>query len=541
MSAMWTQTPGVNKEQYGYNADDRESASVAHIYGQNLVAAESMTAAAAPWAWSPSTLKPTADQELLNGINRFVIHESAHQPLVDKKPGLTLGPFGQWFNRNETWAEQAGPWINYLARSSYLLQQGHFAADVIYFYGEDSNLTAIFEHKSPDMPAGYGFDYINADGLIHELNVADGKITTKSGMNYKLLALDPYSKHMSLPVLRAIYKLVEQGAVVAGEKPTDDPSLADNEAEFKKLNDELFGDGSGVHTVGKGKVYAGQDAAAALKAMNIAPDFDHTKPESDTRIEFVHRTLPNADIYFLDNRGDHSQNVDATFRITGKAPELWYAETGMSEPVSYKIADGRTTVPLRFEPWGTVFVIFRKPAKAESHTVADPVETQLTTVDGPWKVSFQPGWGAPPSITLDKLTSWSDSTDDGVKYFSGIGTYTKTIQAPADWLKPGTKLWIDLGDVKNLAVVTVNGKPLGTVWHDPYRVDATGALKPGANEVKIEVINAWVNRLIGDQQPGATKYTFADVKPYRANSPLLLSGLLGPVQIISATGPELAP
>ena len=145
MSAMWTQTPGVNKEQYGYNADDRESASVAHIYGQNLVAAESMTAAAAPWAWSPATLKPTADQELLNGINRFVIHESAHQPLVGKAPGMTLGPYGQWFNRNETWAEEAGPWVNYIARSSYLLQQGHFGADLVYFYGEDSNLTAIFD------------------------------------------------------------------------------------------------------------------------------------------------------------------------------------------------------------------------------------------------------------------------------------------------------------------------------------------------------------------------------------------------------------
>ena len=137
----------MNKEQYGYNADDRESASVAHIYGQNLVAAESLTAAAAPWAWSPATLKPTADQELLNGINRFVIHESAHQPLVDKAPGLTLGPFGQWFNRNETWAEEAGPWTDYLARSTYLLQQGHFGADLIYFYGEDSNLTAIFNEQ----------------------------------------------------------------------------------------------------------------------------------------------------------------------------------------------------------------------------------------------------------------------------------------------------------------------------------------------------------------------------------------------------------
>ena len=536
MSAMWTQVPGVNKEQFGYNADDRESASVAHIYGQNLAAAESLTAAAAPWAWSPSTLKPTADQELLNGINRFVIHESAHQPLIDKAPGLTLGPFGQWFNRNETWAEQAGAWVNYLARSSYMLQQGHFAADVIYFYGEDSNVTAIFNDKAPAMPPGYGFDYINADGLIHELNAGDGIITTKSGMSYRLLALDPYSKHMSLPVLRSIHKLVEQGAVVAGEKPTDTPSLADDAAEFKKLNDELFGDGSGMHSVGKGRVYAGLNAEAALKAMNIAPDFDHSRPQSDTRILFVHRKLTDADIYFLDNRNDRDETVDAKFRIAGKEPELWYAETGKSEPASYQISGERTTVPLHLEPWGTVFVVFRKPAKASSRTLPKPVETELATVDGSWNVTFQPGRGAPASFVLDKLTSWSDSQNKGVKYFSGIGTYTKTIQASPDWFKKGAQLWIDLGDVKNLAEVTVNGRSLGIVWHSPYRVDATSALKSGANEITIKVTNAWVNRLIGDQQPDATtKYTFADVKPYKADSRLLESGLLGPVKLERVT------
>ena len=534
MSAMWTQTPGVNKEQYGYNADDRESASVAHIYGQNLAAAESLTAAAAPWAWSPATLKPTADQELLNGINRFVIHESAHQPLVDKAPGLTLGPFGQWFNRNETWAEQAGPWVSYIARSSYLLQQGRFGADLIYFYGEDSNLTAIFEHKSPDVPAGYGFDYINADGLIHELKVADGRITTKSGMSYRVLGLDPYSQHMSLPVLRAIHKLVEDGAVVAGPKPTDDPSLADNQAEFRKLNDELFGDGTGEHKVGKGTVYAGQSLADVFNAVKVAPDFDYTKPESDTRILFVHRRLADGDLYFVDNRNDRDETVDATFRVTGRAPELWHAETGNSEPASYHTADGRTTVPLHLEPWGTVFVVFRKATKTTARTLPKVVETQLTTVDGAWNLAFQPDRGAPPSITLNKLSSWSDNPDAGVKYFSGTGTYTKTIQASADWFKKGAHLRIDLGDVKNLAEVTVNGKSLGIVWHAPYRVDATSALKPGANEVTIKVINAWVNRLIGDQQPDATtKYTFADVKPYRANSPLLPSGLLGPVRLYS--------
>jgi hypothetical protein len=536
MSAMWTQTPGVNHETFGYNADDRESGSVAHIYGQNIAAAESMTAAAAPWGWSPATLKPTADQEFLNGINRFVIHESAHQPLVDKtkKPGMTLGPFGQWFNRNETWAEQAGPWVDYLARTSFMLQQGHFGADLIYFYGEDSNLTAIFGKAAPDIPAGYGFDYVNADALIHELSVSNGSITTKSGMSYKVLGLDPYSKHMSLPVLRAVEKLVKDGATVAGPKPSDDPSQADDQVEFDRINSELFGDGTGVHTVGQGKVYAGQSLGDVFNALKVAPDFDFTKPESDTRLLFVHRKLQDSDLYFVDNRSDREETVDASFRVTGKAPELWYAETGTSKPVSYKIADGRTTVPLHLEPWGTVFVVFRKATSESAQTLPKVTESKVADVEGPWKVSFEPDRGAPPSTTLDKLISWSDSTDAGVKYFSGAGTYTKTIQASADWFKKGSQLWIDLGDVKNLAEVTVNGKNLGVVWHTPYRIDVTSALKPGANEVSIKVINAWVNRLIGDEQPGATKYTFADVKPYKANSPLVPSGLLGPVAVIRA-------
>ena len=329
---------------------------------------------------------------------------------------------------------------------------------------------------------------------------------------------------------------MQNGAIVAGEKPTDDPSLADDQAEFKKINDALFGSGSGVQTVGKGKVYAGQNAEAVLKAMTVAPDFDHTKPQSDTRVLFVHRKLADSDIYFVDNRNERDETVDASFRITGKAPELWHAETGEMEPASYTIANGRTTVPLHLEPWGTVFVVFRKATSETSHKLPAKVETQVATVKGPWNVAFQPDRGAPATVTMDNLASWNDSSDAGVKYFSGTGTYTTSVQASADWFKPGTKLWINLGDVKNLAEVTVNGKSLGQVWHAPYRVDATSALKPGANQVTIKVTNAWVNRLIGDQQPDAkTKYTFADVKPYKAKSPLLPSGLMGPVAISAVT------
>ncbi|MGD0893765.1 MAG: glycosyl hydrolase [Terracidiphilus sp.] len=532
MSAMWTQRPGVNGERFNYNADDRESASVAHIYGQNLAAAESMTAAEAPWGWSPATLKPTADQEFLNGINRIVVHESAHQPLVGKAPGLTLGPFGQWFNRNETWAEQAGPWIDYLARTSFLLQQGHFAADLVYFYGEDSNLTAIFADKSPDVPPGFGFDYINADALIHELRVEDGRIATPGGMRYRVLGLDEYSRHMSLPVLRAIYKLVAAGAIVAGPKPMDDPSLTDNEEEFHKLSNDLFGDGTGVYSVGRGTVYAGKPLKDVFAAINLRPDFEYTRPEPDTRLEFVHRKLADADVYFVDNRSDRTEQVDATFRVAGKAPDLWRAETASITPATYRSEDGRTTVPLKLEPWGTVFVVFRKPTAAVSYTAPAATETLLATVAGPWTVNFQAGRGAPATFQLDHLASWTVNADTGVKYFSGTGTYTRTIDAPAAWFAHGAQIWIDLGSVKELASVEVNGKPVGTVWHTPFRVEATPALHPGANQLVVKVTNLWPNRMIGDQQPGVTNpITFADVKPYKATSPLIDSGLLGPVQI----------
>jgi hypothetical protein len=494
-----------------------------------------MTASSGAWAWSPATLKPTADKEMAMGLNRFVIHTSVHQPLLDRKPGLALGPFGQWFTRNETWAEQAAPWIRYLARSCYLLQQGHFAADIAYFYGEDSNLTALFGKNGPGLPPGYNFDYFNADALIHKLSVIDGQLATESGMRYRVLALDPHSQHMSLPVLRKILDLVQSGAIVAGPKPTDTPSLSDDAKEFQSIVDEMWGSGTGQQSHGKGKVYAGPISAEVMQALQVVPDFEYTKPEGDTEVLFVHRKLSDGDLYYVDNRQDRNEDLDATFRVTGKEAELWHSDTGVMEPASFRTADGRTTVPLHLEPWGTVFVVFRKPAKSASRNLAKISDNAIATVEGPWDLSFQADRGAPAKITLDKLASWSDNPDEGVKYFSGTGTYTKTIQAPKDWFKRGAHLSIDLGEVKNLAEVSVNGKALGIVWKTPYRVDVTNVLKPGSNALEIKVINPWANRIIGDRQPNVTKtYTFTSPKYYKADAKLVPSGLLGPVQVIQS-------
>jgi hypothetical protein len=534
MSATWTQMPGVNNEQFGANADVRESASVAHIYGQNLVAAESLTASSGAWSWAPETLKPTADKEMANGLNRFIIHTSVHQPVNDKIPGLSLGQFGQWFTRHETWAELALPWTTYLARSSFVLQQGKFVADVSYFYGEDTNVTALFASKSPDVPAGYSYDFVNADALKTRLSVTSGRITTATGMSYRVLALDENSRRMSLPVLRSLRDLVNAGAVVAGPKPLESPSLSDDQAEFQSIADALWGSGTGERAVGQGRVFSNQTAAQALAAMKVPPDFEYSKPRSDTNLLFVHRRLPQGEVYWVDNRGRQAETVEATFRVQGKAAEIWQAEFGTMTPASYRIANGRTTVPLRLNPYEAVFVVFRKAATAPSRTVPGSSESLLATMQGPWEVAFQANRGAPSKITVQQLSSWSDSADEGAKYFSGTGTYTNKIQAPAEWFKAGTRLWLDLGDVKNLAEVSVNGRHLGILWNSPFRVDATAALKPGANSVVIKVTNLWVNRLVGDQQPNAAKkYTFTSQQFYRADSPLLPSGLLGPVRVVS--------
>jgi hypothetical protein len=492
------------------------------------VAAESLTVYRNAWAYSPETLKSTADRMMTNGLNRFIIHTSVHQPVDDKIPGLGLGPFGQWFTRHETWAEMAKPWTTYLSRSSFMLQQGRFVADIAYFYGEDSNITALFGGKMPDIPAGYRLDFVNADALINRLAVDAGRITTATGMSYRVLALDPNSRHMSLAVLKKIRDMVAAGAVVVGPKPIDSPSLADDQGEFQAIADDLWGPGTG-----KGKVFGDRTIAQALAAIGATPDFEYTRPQQDTSLAFVHRALADGDVYWVVNGNTRVETLEASFRVKGKAPELWHAETGLVEPASYLIANGRTIVPLRLEPDDAVFVVFREASSAPARALVEPVETELAAIGGPWDIAFQPGRGAPDKTSLPALISWSESSDPGVKYFSGTATYTKTIQAPADWFKAGARLWVDLGDVKNLAEVSVNGKPLGTVWKTPFRVDATPVLKAGANTLEIKVANLWVNRLIGDKQPGAVKtYTYTAVEFYRADSPLLPSGLIGPVKIV---------
>lgn len=544
MGEFWQLLPGQTDSDASHLTDIREAASAAHIYGRRYVAAEAFTAMPmiADWGTPPAALKGVGDRFLALGVNHFVIHCSVHQPLKDKRPGITLGPFGQHFTRNNTWAEQAKGWVSYLTRSSYMLQQGLFVGDLAYFIGEGAPATAFLGEKtlpSPAPPAGYGWDYFNAEALLTRMSVRDGRVVLPDGMGYRVLVLPDHLDRITLPALRKLRELVAAGAIVVGPKPRYSPSLAGRPAadeELRAIANEVWGatDGRTVleNAYGKGKVYWGKPLPEVLAALNTPPDFDYSKPHIDTRLEYLHRQLGDAQIYFVANQKNQVEDVTVRLRVDGKAAELWHPETGAIDPAGYSIEDGRTSVPLTLQPYEAVFLVFRRNAAAPSRLLPRATIAPLATLQGAWDVSFPPNLGAPAAIKLDRLASWSTHADEGVKYFSGTATYTKEINAPPGWFRPGAKLMLDLGTVKEIAEVSLNGKPLGLYWRAPFQVDLTGALKPGANRLEIKITNLWQNRMIGDlSQPAEKRISFATRQPYRKDSPLLESGLLGPVSL----------
>jgi hypothetical protein len=528
MAAMWQVNKPGNIEGVYFN-DIQESASVAHIYGQNVVATESFTGGPA-YGTVPWDLKPTADAIMLAGCNRFVIHTSTHQPIT-RGPGMTLG-VGQYFTRNETWAEQAKPWVDYLTRSSFMLQQGHAVCDVAVFYGEASPVISNYRNIYPAVPTGYRYDYVNADVILNKLSVRDGALVTATGMSYKAIYFGNGTERVSLPVLKKVLEMVRGGAVLIGTRPVGSPSLADNQAEVKTILDTLW-PGGATTTVGKGRVFAATDTEDALNAIKLSPDFSYSKPMDDSQVMFIHRRISKGDVYFLSNRIDRAETVEASFRVTGLKPELWDPATGLTTQASYKFDGSRTTVTVPLDRFGSVFVVFREPITTNSQVVPSLKSQTVAELSGPWQVAFQPNRGAPASATFDSLTDFRDNADPGIRYFSGVATYTKEVQLPAQ--KPGAngQLWLDLGQVNNLAEVWVNGKLAGTAWKPPYRVDISKSVVDGINHIEIKSVNLWVNRLIGDAQPGVTeKITLTTRAFYKADSPLKPSGLMGPVKVI---------
>lgn len=486
--------------------------------------------------YAPADLRRTIDLVFASGVNRPVIHTSVHVPRDDKIPGLSLWVHGQYFNRLDTWAEMARPWIDYIARSSAMLQAGRPVADVAYFYGEEGAIGSMSSGGLPaDLPKTSGYDFVSAKAVSEDLKIADGDLIAPSGLRYRALQLGGTSDRITLATLRRIAALADRGATIVGDAPQQSPGLEADAPEYAALVRKLWS-GSEVTEVGKGRVIAGRDIEKALARIGVAPDYSVSAP-SDSIVKFVHRRVGDDDVYFVAHRGKQGGLLEARFRVAGKAPEIWRADDATIAPASYRVENAQTIVPLEMRAEDSLFVVFRKASTAPSRTVPPAIPQEIGELEGPWTVAFQPDRGAPPGTRLTRLASLSDHADPGIRYFSGIATYTRSIDAPRSW-KPGQPLLLDLGAIGDVAEVRVNGQLAGTAWQAPYRVDIGRFLKRGRNHLDIRVANLWVNRLIGDQQPGAARITATGTPTYSANAPLRPSGLIGPVRLLTIASPQ---
>ena len=420
MAAMWSY--GTRREPLPtYVADIQGAASVAHLYGRKLVAAESLTSAGQPWAYGPRQLKPVVDMEFALGINRIVIHTSVHQP-VDRAPGLSLGGYGQFFNRLESWAGQAKGWVSYIARCSHLLQQGQAVADVAYFYGEEAPITGLFgDAPVSDVPRGHGFDFVNADALLHLLSVDHGDLVTPSGMRYRLLYLGGSSRFMTLPVLRRLHELVMTGATLVGSGRKPLPAWPTIPAPFRRWPMICSAMTSRLHRVGQGRVFA--SLTEAFAALGLPPDFTYESEKPDSEVLAIHRHLPEREIYFLTNRLERAETITASFRVRGLKAELWDPMTGKVTGTVIREEGGVSRIALSLPSYGSVFVVFGHSA---APVAGDETVTARQALDGPWTVSFQPGRGAPDRPVPLTPGSWSNNSDSRIRYFSGTATYSKS-------------------------------------------------------------------------------------------------------------------
>ena len=669
------------------------ASSVGHIYGRNIIGAESFTAGPDEGRWQndPYSVKAQGDAIFCKGVNRYIFHRYAMQPWLNRFPGMTMGQWGINFERTNTIWNPQKAWLQYITRCQYLLQQGRFVADVLYFSGENSPTSQ--RNGGSDLPSGYDWDSCSREIVMNQLSVRDGRLVLPSGMSYRVLILPPGAT-MTPQLAAKLRDLIRAGATIIGPRPTRSPSLEnfpDDDKKLQQIAQEIWGDCDGKtitsHRVGKGQVFWGQTLPQVLAALKIAPDFSYDRDKA--RLNQIHRTSKGSEIYFVSNQRKATTEIECSFRATG-TPQLFHPDSGEIENAPlYRVENGRTIVRLRFAPAGSVFVIFR-PTTPREHLVSatfegapgaalkypkleilsaryeavdgaggadvtakvasqivngsvslqagndlfgDPInlhvkqlkvaylldgekktvtvgENQLLEIgteagqipyppfewsadargalqvlawqngalswrnsrgqnrrsalpatppmqeiSGAWQLNFPPHWGAPAQVKLDKLISWTEHSDSGVRYFSGTATYRKTFALTKAQLDKNAVVSLDLGAVKNLARVRVNGVDLGVLWKTPFRVDVTRAARVGANSLEIEITNLWPNRLIGDEQlpddrewegkhlkawpqwvldgkPSPTgRFTFTTWHHWTKDSPLLESGLIGPVTL----------
>lgn len=542
----------------GYNTSFSaiEGSSIGNLKGERLVPAEAFTAAGDGWKQHPASMKNQTDWAFAAGINRLTYHTFQHQALPDSlRPGMTMGPYGVHWDRNQTWWPYASGYHTYVSRCQYLLQSGRTVADILYlapeeapfvFRAPESSLEGTEEYM-PDKK-GYNFDACPAS-LLYQAEVRDGKICFPQGAQYELLVMPDFER-MTPELLSKIQSLVMDGAAIVGLPPKEAPGLSgypDNDREVQRIAREMWGGGelpSGLEKriYGKGAVYFGSAlkeqednlypayplTESVLEERQVAKDFT----SSSNSVRYIHKQRGATEYYFVADRTGKQHHTVCTFRVSGKVPQLWDPVTGEMLAISSYTDDGSCiSVELGFAPYQSYFLVFRRESPRKGLRAADFAEKrEVQTLDRHWTVSFDPEWGGPRKAVFNTLQDWSEHPSDSIRYYSGTAVYTTQFE-----FHPGEgRYFLDLGEVNNMARVSVNGHDLGIVWTSPWEVELTGALKEGANELTVEVTNLWVNRLIGDERNPEQRYTYTTFRHYDANSPLLPSGLSGPVRILTA-------
>lgn len=510
--------------------ENRAASSCAHIYGKRKVWAESCTAGGKAFQRYPYLMKQRVDRFFTEGINATLLHLYIQQPEETKLPGINA-PFGNEFNRKNTWFNHMDVFGAYLKRCNFMLQQGLYVADVAYFIGEDA--PKMTGETNPVLPKGYSFDYINAEVLLNRASVKDGKLMLPDGMNYKLLVLPPLET-MRPQLLRKLKEMVSNGLVILGPAPQRSPSMSDYpkaDQEVRELAASLWGNGTQAYNqVGKGKVYAsGQDIQKVLDELGVAPDLN-TANDKNTNVLFIHRTLPEGEVYFISNQSEEVLKFNPSFRVSGLIPEYWSPVTGETRILTeFSSVNSATTVPLTMQPLESAFIVFRSKGKPKMNSAINfPDKTILLELNGPWELAFN-GLNAPKPMQMNFLQDWTISADNTLRYFSGTAHYKTTFTMAQ---KPDQPITIDLGKVMVMAKVKINGQYIGGVWTPPYRLDITSGIKEGTNTLEVEVANNWMNRLIGDLNlPENERTTRTIINPWKKDTPLQSSGLIGPVTI----------
>ena len=516
------------------------AASASHIYGKNRVYAESYTSREIPYTVDPSKLKKSGDWSYSQGVNQGILHVYIHQPYADKFPGVNTW-FGTEFNRNNTWFTQSKEWITYLRRNYFLLQQGKHVADVCFFIGEES--PKMNGWVDPNLSQGYQYDFINAEIILEQTEVQDGRLVLQSGASYGALVLPPWNT-MRPEVLAKLKHLVEQGATLVGMPPEKSPSLQDYpncDVKVQQIVTEIWGEVPPNakdflhHKLGKGDVYCNGNINDILNKHEVYEDLIF--PDT-IQVKWVHRKLKDADIYFITNQGDTKVSFDASFRVAGKSPELWSALDGTSRKLPmYSNENDRTIVPLRINVNESYFIVFRGEGHGQKENLlaVSNFESPKTVkqLNTSWDIQFKNEWLG-TNIILEKqpLFDWTTSSNEDIKYFSGTATYTTSFELTEKEAKQ--YLAIDFEKIGTIATVKLNGKELGTIWTTPYRISISQAVKSGTNVLEVDVTNNWINQMLWQNKKVLGKrktWELVHALEKMPNNGIMPSGILGKVWI----------